>query len=134
MGAGMCLHGAVALTQSNLQALFQSPQFSDLLLNAGQLVFKQFLNVRARGNILAAQNEQFTDLVQRETQLLGFANEPESLKFLRAEQAKATLSPGSTLQQSRSFVKSDRVDAEPGRSCRTAYLCCSSHDLICTHA
>ena len=132
--SGRCrFQTSFALSESKLQAALQFLQLLDFLLDSRQLLIKEFFDVGACRHVLRPENQKLTNLIQRESQLLSLAHELQRFDVADAKQLKPAFSTWRSLQQSLLFVKTDRVDAQPGLLGDLADLSGLAHFFSCSH-
>src|SRR5260370_3532819 len=83
--------------------------------------------------MIRSQYLQLSNLVQREAQFLGLADELQRLNFIAAKQPKAALGASRPPQQALLFVETDRVDANAGFVCNLPDLCRLAHHSFGSH-
>lgn len=105
---------AFALQKTGCQLLFQDGQLADFLANRADLGAQQVAHMGASFALVALQDEQLANLRERETQLLGAANEVQAVDVFGMEQAKSAFGPRWAFEELLLFVKPDGVDSQAG--------------------
>ena len=105
----------VTFPQAHLQLSFQSLQLADLSPNCRKLLLQQGPHMRAGFTLPVLQIEQLPDVTERESQFLGFADKPQRLNVVGAEETETTLGSRRWFQQPLPLIETDGVDAEARR-------------------
>jgi hypothetical protein len=103
----------VATTQGHSQFVLQLMKVAKFPLHIGQLLFQSALHRRTRLQAIPPQPQESSDLAEFEPQALHAANKGQRLDIILAVPAKTSLRPGRPRKQAVTFIKTNRINAQP---------------------
>src|SRR5690242_14857287 len=96
------------------QAAPHALQLPDALLQSGQPRFRALLHVAHAALVVGRQSQQLADVLEREAERLGAADEFQAIHRVAAVVAVTGIAPARRRQQALAFVVTDGVYADSG--------------------
>jgi hypothetical protein len=103
----------VATTQGQSQFLLQLMKVAKFPLHVGQLLFQSALHGPTGLQAIPPQPQESSDLAELEPQALHAANKGQRLHIVFTVPAKTSLRPGRPRKQAVTFIKTNRINAQP---------------------